>query len=174
MNKIIGFCGFGRAGKDTAASGVASTHRRFAYADKLKQDFQALVEQHYGWDVYNLTEEQKPIIRPYLVAHGAGMRAKNPYHWINALNETLRYALHREAAFCVSDVRYYNEVRNILEDKDGKVIYISRPGFGAINAEEERSFGEIFRSSYWLDGTILRVENDSTPEALIQKIQQLL
>ena len=146
--KVIGFCGFGRVGKDSAAAAIKHMgFLRYAYADDLKHDFSDFIFHHYGWDIHQLTDDQKEIVRPYLVAHGAGMRAIDAWYWVNQLDTYLKEEP-EDACIAITDVRYLNEVIDILENKRGQVIYIERPGFGPLNDEEARSFGEVFASQY--------------------------
>lgn len=179
MHKIIAFAGFARTGKDSAAKAISETHFRFAYADQLKKDLEGFVNYHYSWDVNNLSDEQKKIIRPYLVAHGAGMRAKDKDHWIKQLDgnvswENLNIRGFDGEHYCISDCRYLNECIDIIENKKGLVIYITRPKFGPANEEEDRSFNEIFNSKYAQDGTIIQVKNDGTLKEFQDKIRKIV
>jgi len=169
MHKLIGFCGYARSGKDTAAEALVGFKRK-AFAEPLKYavdnciynllvmsgrlneledklfTFANSVSPHC---TPKLRDEVKHIFRPMYVALGAGMRAIDPDFWIKALDsnnpvsgELGITSLLQTTDVVISDVRYANEVRFIL-NKGGSVYRVHREGFNPANAEEERSFGEI-------------------------------
>jgi hypothetical protein len=164
MTKLVGLAGFSRCGKDTAAKNMPNW-RRFAFADELKGMLGPIFHT-IGCDL-NLPDHKEKA-RPLMVALGATARAFWPSFWIDAL---FRHIDRHHFDFCavITDVRYANEVKVILE-KNGIVIGIKRPGIRPANEEEAASFHQI-ELSY---PNMPVVENGSTPEELGRKVLELI
>jgi hypothetical protein len=136
--KLVGFCGPARVGKDDAVKSLLPFNFvRLAFADPLKKDLLPLFNM-LGVDDPN-DPEIKEKIRPLLVAWGSTARSIKPDFWVH--RTLVNYEVSGQDC-AVSDVRYVNEIRRILE-LGGKVYRVVRPGYGPANAEEERSFREI-------------------------------
>src|SRR5690606_13004940 len=91
--KVIGCTGFACAGKDTFYKLLYDIDRncvRFAFADELKAKVGPFLSSVLGWDVFNLTQEQKKIVRPLLVWLGATMRYFDKDYWVKALHQKLQ------------------------------------------------------------------------------------
>ncbi|MEK8023238.1 MAG: hypothetical protein AAB229_05455 [Candidatus Hydrogenedentota bacterium] len=163
MSTLIGLSGFARVGKDTAAMNMRG-FTRFAFADPLKADIAPLLEM-IGCDI--MIPHHKEKARPLLVEWGATARRFNPNFWIERTLRAIRESPSDKIA--ITDVRYANEVAAILA-QGGKVIRIDRPAHGPANAEERLSF-ELLDRRY---PALPRVMNDSTPEILGARIEQLI
>ena len=73
MNTIIGISGVAGAGKDTFFNLLSqyAPCRKYSLADELKKELNQWCRMHYGIDSQTCTREEKEIIRPLLVFHGA-------------------------------------------------------------------------------------------------------
>lgn len=153
MTKVIGFMGFSRSGKDTAAHQIGWT--RAGFADALKSDIAPLLKQ-----MQLDADRDKEIVRPLMVEYGRLGRAVSADYWIDRL--AVRIPPHADIA--IADVRYINEVRWI-QRRGGIIIEVIRPGFTAANDEELMSFAAIEMERSWLS-EIPAVVNNATPEEL--------
>ena len=144
---VIGLCGAARSGKDTffeyakehfAESGIRSM--RLAFADELKKDLFPFLSKKMGINPFAVSDKEKTLIRPILVAYGEAMRemSKGKY-WIEKLAPKLNQNIKRGVLSIVTDVRYPNEVKWINEFEGSKCIYIERDGILPANTEEEKN-----------------------------------
>ena len=172
--KIIGFCGFARVGKNTAANILSKllldTYdlrmiRQMGFADVLKTNLNSLVRlcEDNGYKIH--TPEFKEKFRPMYVEWSRVYKkiTGNDEIWCDLAFKTIneeKYPL-----VMITDVRYDYEIDRIKKN-NGVVFYIDRPGFDPANDEEESSFNQIYekyQSSF--DGEsdeILIVKNNST------------
>ncbi len=180
---IIGFCGYARSGKDTAAklvlddSNIRGKKQVFsfagalrAFASKLNVYFPELdmkyndVIAKYGYEV---AKNQFPCIRNHLIAIGHGAREEiMPTIWIDSVHYQIQ--LGNPEIAIISDVRYFNEVEYIRKN-NGIVIYIERPKIEAVHQTEKDSINEILARS-----PIKIIHNDSNFEILHQRILEVL
>ena len=112
---IIGFSGRARTGKSTLSHELfdAAVHAGWdvvikPFAGPLKAEAEA---KGYG------KASNPEGYRNYCQTHGAGMRAKNPNHWVNLWHEDMKKEYEEEmkdainpVLYLVDDVRYPNEV----------------------------------------------------------------
>lgn len=142
---IIGISGVARSGKDTLANGFVKIFeelgikaKRYALADELKLEVRSFIKKTLNIDVFDLTDYQKKLIRPFLVFWGTHIRRENNKNcWIESLEKQLK----PDTLTIVSDIRYENEAEWVKKN-GGILIHISRIGdFGNIIEapnEEER------------------------------------
>lgn len=137
--KLVGFIGYARSGKDTAASALTDNGwERVAFADQLKADCEKII----GMPFTAMDPAQKEFWRPLLVEYGKLRRAQHPDYWIWQVESKLKMDVSPTVPVCVSDVRYANECRWVLE-RNGILIMVTRPGYAAANSEEFNSIMEI-------------------------------
>ena len=144
---VVGISGIARAGKDSFVQDC------FTYLDKYNQEnntniyfnsvsfAQAIKEalnyfllRHYKISPWTEDEKEKKLIRPFLLAHGDGMREIGPLHWVNKLKEQIErnqtFAPGRTEIFFVSDVRRaeveFDEVSLIKDYFKGSLVYVER------------------------------------------------
>lgn len=125
---IIGISGVARSGKDTLANHFVNIFKsldikakRYAFADELKREVRPFLKKKTGLDSFTQKDDEKKMIRPFLVAYGTHIRrALNQDCWI----ETLSKFLKQNEIAIVSDVRYKNEADWI--QKNGFLIHIAR------------------------------------------------
>lgn len=150
---IIGISGVARSGKDTLANGFVKIFeelgvkaKRYALADELKLEVRSFIKKTLNIDVFDLTDYQKKLIRPFLVFWGTHIRRENNKNcWIESLEKQLK----PDTLTIVSDIRYENEAEWV-KNNGGILIHISRIGdFGNIIEapnEEERQNDPILAS----------------------------
>lgn len=153
--KLIGFCGYARSGKDTAAKALIDLGwMRVAFADALKADVAYAIQRSFsviggGALCETLIEDHKEEFRPLLVEYGRAMRRVRASYWIDRLMRHVAGAQdlrkrfgEPEHKFVITDVRYQNEV-DAIHAAGGKVIMILRSGVLPANAEEADSFSRV-------------------------------
>jgi len=181
---VIGLCGYAGCGKDTVAGMVIDatngTYRQVAFADGVRafaraldatlvnehgehESYTSILGRHGGYDT---AKRRVPSIREYLVKIGHGARtALSSSVWIDACLPPTK--ARPESPLVISDCRYYNEARRVL-DCGGEVWFIERAGVDAANDTERASIDEVRRrlvdDSAEARATVLR--NDTTLGAL--------
>jgi hypothetical protein len=133
----VAICGVATAGKDTFfallqeyLSQHGLTLRRFALADKLKEEINPYLTEQFGISAFTKNPEEKKLIRPSLVAHGFVRRQQSKgTYWTKQLEEPLRKAMVEGVIPAVTDIRY----AEFAEDEiywvrkfGGKLVYITR------------------------------------------------
>lgn len=131
---LLSLSGRARVGKGTFVSLLdeALLQRRpsrhvteVAFAQILKEELDPFLRERYGISAFTTDDAEKRVIRPHLVARGAGARAIDPNHWIKLAEPAVKRALDRDDVVVVSDSRYRNEC-DWIHSLGGKVIYIER------------------------------------------------
>ena len=172
---LVGFSGYARSGKDTAAEALRSLgFIRISFADKLRDfiyEFNPLVEYHnflnngaveynrlrnvidmYGWDGYKETIWGDDIRRQLQVlGTECGRMIIDNNIWVDSLFNTLPYA---DGKYVIADVRFPNEAEGI-RNRGGKIFRIEREGVEAVNIHAS----ETALDDYEFDGII---HNDGT------------
>ncbi len=129
----IGIAGVAGSGKDTFAEIIGkhfeTSGRKvnfLSFATKLKQEVAAVSKKLYDIDPTNCSREEKNLIRPLLIAHGAIMRDKTQgQYWIDGIKNLI---------FCdkvniITDVRYCEyecDELNWIQSNNGIVVHITR------------------------------------------------
>jgi hypothetical protein len=131
---LIGCAGRARVGKGTFVTLLRqivnnqTPHvdvEEVAFAFALKNELDPILKERFGISAWTTNDDEKKVIRPYLVARGAGARAEDPDHWVKLIESTVRGHLGCGNVVVVSDVRYLNEA-NWIHSLGGKVVYIER------------------------------------------------
>lgn len=181
LPRLIGFAGYGRVGKDTAANHVASAHpeyERRAFADKVRevaalfgdggacgdgacgQSYNQLVIMHG----YEGAKTQYPGVRAHLVKVGQKLREiLGDDLWIN---QVINESDESDKRIVISDVRYHNEAYGVLHN--GMLIWIERPGVGPANETEARETAPLRELA---DAVIV---NDGTIADMTAQIDKIL
>lgn len=162
---IVGFCGYSKSGKDTAAIPLIKRgYQRLAFADQLKET----VAEVLGIEVDSV-ERMKEALRPLLVEFGRAARMVNRDFWVDSVEDKINNIHFRRGLdVVITDVRYENEVDMICRN-DGIVYYIHRPDFGPANFEEAESIGSICDSRM-----LLSIHNDGTVDELETKVVDIV
>jgi len=158
---LVGFSGYARSGKDTAADSLSSLNfRRISFADKLREFVYEInpiivsdgsyarlreVIDKYGWDGYKETAWATEIRHNLQVVGtecGRNMISQNI--WVDATLNNLG-----PGNYAISDVRYPNEI-DAIRSKGGKVYRILRNGVEPANLHSS----ETSLDGYDFDGYI--------------------
>ena len=174
MGYLVGLCGYGQVGKDTAAQYMYGW-RRMAFGDKMKEDLKVAIEKFYAKaHEYQMPKaEAREIIRPMLISYAEAMRKLEPNYWVNQLWSALSFQ--EKANIVITDVRNVNEVERILNPGFDYIslgiIYIHRPGYGPASKQEKESIEEIHER--WPERFPI-VVNDGTKEELGIKVIEVI
>lgn len=108
----IAINGYAQVGKDTFFTLLKEmlphkTVTRIAFADALKEEVND-VATAFGYDVFNLSKEQKAQIRALLVWWGCERRRKDPDYWVNLVKERLESSPPSDVRV-ITDNRFLNE-----------------------------------------------------------------
>jgi hypothetical protein len=127
INMIIGISGYARSGKDTFAISLEKILKknqikseRIAFANILKKDVDDFLKQKFNISAFTKDDSEKLLIRPVLVGYGEARRNQNPDYWIDQIKNYCNNKL-----IIITDVRYENEAKWILENK-GFILNLSR------------------------------------------------
>lgn len=128
--KLLSLSGRARVGKGTFVTllrDILLHHHvsEIAFATVLKEELDPFLLKHLGISAFTTDDREKKLVRPYLVAHGAGMRGLDPLHWVKQAEPNVKAALNRGDVVVVSDSRYRNEV-DWVHGLGGKTVYIER------------------------------------------------
>ena len=145
MIRLIGFSGFARSGKDTAAQALLYRGwTRAAFADALKHDAgmalrNSLIAGHHNPPSEDIAPwfsdpDMKEAFRPFLVEYGRAMRKIHSDYWVTRLFADLL----PDVRYAITDVRYVNEA-DYIRKLGGKIVRITRLGIEPANHEEEAS-----------------------------------
>ena len=162
--QIVGFSGYARAGKDTAANILVSEHgfTRGAFADALKESLYALnpmvlmgagkrlqsVVMSDGWEKAKAITEVRELLQR--LGTEAGRNVLGQDIWVETM-----FRRNMTARLTVSDVRFPNEAAAIRA-RGGQVIRIERPGTAPVNPHisETALDGFDFDAVIVNDGTV--------------------
>lgn len=139
---IIGFTGYARSGKDTAAAFLVDRgFKRLAFADALKESLYRLnpvisthgfrvqdVVDRLGWDQVKV---DYPEVRSLLQRFGTevGRDLYGEQFWVDRVVSQIVPG----QDYVITDVRFHNEVQAI-RNLGGVVVRISRAGVQAVNS----------------------------------------
>jgi len=151
--KIIGISGVATSGKDTLCNLIGEhlsnrniKTKRIALADKLKEDLFPFIKEKFNINIFDVSSENKTLIRPILVSYGRIKRTiSKGKHWTSLVDETINNLIATNIVPIITDVRYdeYPEDELYwLKNKNGILIHISRKNTDGTmvppaNSEEE-------------------------------------
>ena len=130
---LIGIAGVAGSGKDTFAEIIKKVFESngfevncLSFAKKLKEEVAEVSKNMYGIDTTNCTREEKNLIRPLLLAHGAIMREKTKgQYWIDGIKDLVS----NEKINIITDVRfceYECDEVDWIQSNNGIVVHITR------------------------------------------------
>ena len=130
---LIGIAGVAGSGKDTFAEIIKKVFESngfevncLSFAKKLKEEVAEVSKSMYGIDTTNCTREEKNLIRPLLLAHGAIMREKTKgQYWINGIKDLVS----NDKINIITDVRfceYECDEVDWIQSNNGIVVHITR------------------------------------------------
>ena len=135
---LTGLSGPAQSGKDSFYN-IAEKYflslnlkcKRLALADNLKHDLKDFLYEKFNLDVFNMSQENKELIRDLLVVYGKIKRQQTAgKYWTNLLNKEVEKALEEYDIVFITDVRYAyyqeDELSWIKKFKNNMLIHISR------------------------------------------------
>lgn len=158
--KIIGISGVARSGKDTFARLAKNFFTRnsvssksLALAHQLKLQLGDFLSDNYDINIFKLSDEEKSLIRPIMVAHGCAKRQQSKgQHWWKLLSgeiESLKFS--NLDVVIITDIRfdeYENDEADWILKSGGSLVHIVRTKDGQqilpANIEEAVNDPKIF------------------------------
>tara|TARA_R110000824_G_scaffold791_1_gene4811 strand:+ start:1498 stop:2085 length:588 start_codon:yes stop_codon:yes gene_type:complete len=150
-NRLIGISAYAKSGKDTVCSLMNKRlmeldYRpvKFPFAASLKKRIDKFLSQEIGISAFTKNEEEKDIIRPFLVLFGETARSLHEDYWVDMVKEQVErfdeiYEKDGVKMFpVITDVRYENEAR-MIQGLGGKILHIERKGIESPNPSEEKN-----------------------------------
>lgn len=136
---IVGITGFARSGKDTFFSLLSkrnSRYKRYAFADKLKQDLRLFLMEQCHIDINTIPNEKKHLVRPMMIAYGCLQRdLGDGLHWVREMEKQMlsdiRFAdmLSPSAPIpVITDIRFPNEAKYLKEKYNLILVEVNREG----------------------------------------------
>jgi len=131
---VIGVGGFARSGKDTfvkIARKILKEHGyssiKLAFADTLKDEIDGFLKSNYNISAWTNDDDEKMVIRPFLVAHGCGKRGiTGGKYWIEKLDQLIEGIHFNEDVIFVSDCRFPNEVDWVHQKWSGWFVHVKK------------------------------------------------
>lgn len=130
---VIGIAGVAGSGKDTFGKIIGNVFENsggkvnyLSFAAKLKVEVSEISKKLYDIDPTNCTREEKNLIRPLLLAHGAIMREKTQgQYWINSIKNLIienNINIITDVRFC----EYECDEVDWIQSNGGIVVHITR------------------------------------------------
>ena len=130
---VIGIAGVAGSGKDTFGKIIGNVFENsggkvnyLSFAAKLKSEVSEISKKLYDIDPINCTREEKNLIRPLLLAHGAIMREKTQgQYWINSIKNLIienNINIITDVRFC----EYECDEVDWIQSNGGIVVHITR------------------------------------------------
>ena len=158
---IISISGNARSGKDTLAKNMSSILEEVgmktkivSFANELKKSVNEFLLEQTGISAFTEDDEEKKIIRPFLVCWGTDVIRKiDDNTWINKLEENLC----SDSVNIITDLRFENELKWVQENK-GLSVFIERDGVEPAN-EYEKTNNLLLKESVDLNFTFGNFED---------------
>ena len=158
---IISISGNARSGKDTLAKNMSSILEEVgiktkivSFANELKESVNEFLLEQTGISAFTEDDEEKKIIRPFLVCWGTDVIRKiDDNTWINKLEENLC----SDSVNIITDLRFENELKWVQENK-GLSVFIERDGIEPAN-EYEKTNNLLLKESVDLNFTFGNFED---------------
>ena len=130
---VIGIAGVAGSGKDTFGKIIGNVFENsggkvnyLSFAAKLKSEVSEISKKLYDIDPTKCTREEKNLIRPLLLAHGAIMREKTQgQYWINSIKNLIienNINIITDVRFC----EYECDEVDWIQSNGGIVVHITR------------------------------------------------
>ena len=149
MKKIraIGLAGVARSGKDSFYSimndflpNIGVKTLKFSFAKALRLDVREFLFDKTGIDSFTEKNEEKEIIRDFLVAYGTKlMRRIDEDCWIKKLEKEVLQKITEGYIPVFTDVRYLNELKWVKNTLNGHIVHITRINNPPANDEEKQN-----------------------------------
>lgn len=148
---VVLLCGNRQAGKDTLFHLLRSIDprcRRYAYADKLKEDLRQLSLSQFGIDPLTATGTEKEFIRPLLITYGCMWRDRDANHWVAKVADEIQQnhlCNPQPMLHITTDGRFENEV-GLFRERFGsnlRVVWVDRIGAPPATEEETKHISAV-------------------------------
>ena len=177
---VIAIAGNARSGKDTlgkawikALNNNGIRAKRFAFADELKKSTDEFLKKELGISAFTQDEEEKAIIRPFLVFWGTEvMRKRDDNCWVGRLEKELDTAEEPSVAI-ITDLRFYNELEWAKARPDSYTYMIMREGVLPANEYEANQNG-ILASAVDASSTLSTITDQALYEAAAEILLEQL
>lgn len=136
---VIGVGGYARSGKDTFVNVASKILNQNGYntqvcsfAAALKDDLDGWLKEKYGISAWTTDDEEKKLIRPFLVAHGCGKRIQTQgKYWVDKVNAQIENSpsyvkSDSNHVIFISDVRFENEAKWLHNNWNGWLVHIKK------------------------------------------------
>ena len=151
MKMIVGISGNRCVGKDSFYTMLSKLHpttaKRYAFADALKQDLFLLIHEQFDMNIFNVSGEDKEIIRPILIGYGNAWRMVDIDHWVKISIKHIESELELDPTILpvVVDIRYKNELEYLRYKYGDDLIHIHIDRYDAIvpTFEETRNIDSV-------------------------------
>jgi hypothetical protein len=151
MKKIIGIAGNARSGKDTVGGLLKDIFERHghkvhvvSFAAALRAELDEFCMDKLGISSWTTDENEKKIIRPFLVCWGTEIRrAVDESYWIKALEISMKNDS-ADTLYIITDLRFENELKWI-QNLGGSTLYLERNSIAPAN-EYERANNKILKT----------------------------
>ena len=127
--ELIAIAGNARSGKDSLCESLRILYEirkkkvtRIAFADDLKEEVDEFLKSSLGISAFTQDNDEKNIIRPFLVWWGTEFRRSlDEDHWVKLAEKKLD----RDGINIITDLRYPNEAAWVKKN-GGSIIYLER------------------------------------------------
>ena len=140
----------------------------YSFAQKLKHDLLPLCHNMFGKLIADLTDEEKEIFRPILIAYGCAWREIDPEHWVKHVDgkiDAMEFGGYN--THVISDVRFGNESQYFVK-KYGRdnvtVIHLEKEGAPEPTEEEkkhEEECAKLTDFNFWWPVLKTDIERDA-------------
>jgi len=153
--KPIGISGYARVGKDTLfslfekyANEINVKVKRVGLADALKKDLKPFIKENFNYDIDNVNDYEKELIRPLMVAYGKCKRSQSlGKYWTSKVQSEIDTCISNNIIPIITDIRYMeypeDEFFWLKEKNKGILIYLSRLKIKPANIEEKENINLI-------------------------------
>jgi len=146
---IVSISGNARCGKDTLGKNMVKllkeqgfNSKTISFANQLKESVDEFLVSKLGISAFTEDDEEKKIIRPFLVCWGTEiMRSIDKQHWIKQLEKQLSH----DCIYIVTDARFVNEL-DWVKKNNGLSVFLSRDGIEPANEYESKENEKIKKS----------------------------
>jgi len=126
---LIGISGPARSGKDTLGDSIMSILeewgvkcQKLSFANELKKETDDFLKEKIGISSFTQDDDEKKIIRPFLVTWGTHVRRKLDQDvWI----KSIQHLLSDKIVTIISDVRFDNEL-DWVKKSGGSSVFVER------------------------------------------------
>ena len=158
----IGFTGYARSGKSTAAGLIVQRYpkfKRYALGHVIKESADPVLKAYLGISAFTEDPDEKRIIRDFLVHHG--------YQWYSVLFERYKKSVLHEP-YLVNERIFRPVEATWWRGQGGYIFEVTTPGLEPAEPKEAEEL-ELLRHLGLIDGVLY---NDGTLEGLYRELER--